>query len=374
MLRNAFFLLARVSACVLFIVSGVSALALDDTMIKGDLRLRYQYDKKDDDTPGVEAARHRERIRFRFGLSTEVRDGLDVGMRLASGSDDPRSTNQTLDGFFSTKGFHLDQAYFVWEPFGGLALRGGKFGKAFRMLDDLLWDSDITFEGQAMRLDLPNRESLNFSVNGGMFILDEVKSEGKDPHLFVVQPCAEVRLGGGVEAEILVAYYGFAHIQGSEPDHSAGSNTRESEPGGFTENGLEYDYDSVNPTLGVTRTWESSNGKAYSFRLLGDMVYNLDSEDAGYLVGLETGNSSVKETWSWRLHYNWRRLETDAFPDVFPDSDFYGGATNVSGHELVFNLGLGTGLILGFDYYRANLIEGGDDSRDLLQVDLVVKF
>jgi hypothetical protein len=178
----------------------------------------------------------------------------------------------------------------------------------------------------------------------------------------------------GLEAEIFIAYYGFAHIRGTVPEHSSGSNTREADEGTFTGDGLKYDYDSVNPILRITRTWESRNGKEYFAALVGDFVYNFDVEDTGYLLGFNAGRSSIGEIWAWQIHYNWRRLETDAFLDIFPDSDFYGGATNVSGHEFILSVGLGEGFALGLDYYRTERIEGNPAPRDLLQADLVVKF
>jgi hypothetical protein len=359
---------------VLTSLSDSQALSLDRTKFKGDLRLRYQYDKKKVDGDVGSDSRHRERIRFRFGFQTDVSDRLRIGMRLASGSEDPRSTNQSFGDLFTTKGIHLDQAYFAWQPFGGLTVKGGKFGKALYLLDDLLWDSDITFEGQAARIEAPGPGNTSLFVNGGLFLLDELKSEGTDPHMFAIQPGVRAEFADGLEAGVFLAYYGFTHINSAVFEHAAGTNTRETEEGALSEGNLRYDYDSVNPTIGITRTWGSEGGAGYFARLVGDMVYNPDSEDTGYLVGFAAGHSTVKETGSWQFHYNWRRLEADAFLDIFPDSDFYGGATGVSGHEFILNCGIGGDFILGFDYYRADKIEGAEDARDLLQVDLVAKF
>lgn len=362
---------------VLTVLAGLSdsqALSRDRTKFKGDLRLRYQYDKKKVDGDAGSDSRHRERIRLRFGFQTDVTDRLGIGVRLASGSDDPRSTNQTFGDLFSTKGIHLDQAYFTWQPVGGLTVKGGKFGKALHLSDDLLWDSDITFEGQAARIDAPGPGNASLFVNAGLFLLDELKSDGADPHMFAIQPGVRAEFGGGFEAGVFLAYYGFTHIKGADFEYGAGTNTRETGKGALSESNLKYDYDSVNPAMDITRTWGSKDGAGYFTSLVGDLVYNPDSKDTGYLVGFAAGRSTVKQTGSWQFHYNWRRLEADAVLDIFPDSDFYGGATGVSGHEFIMTYGIGGDFILGLDYYRADKIASEDDIRDLLQVDLVAKF
>jgi hypothetical protein len=374
MFKIVVFLSAVLVLATLWVSSEALALSPDDTRFKGDFRLRYQYDKTDDNASEMKDGRHRERIRLRFGLETDVNERLTVGMRLASGSDDPRSTNQSLGDFFSTEGFHLDLAYFTWKPVDWIAFKGGKFGKAFYTADDLLWDSDITFEGQVVGLDLSRTEHTSLFLNAGMFLLDELKAEGTDPHMFLLQPGLTARPGEGLEVVAAVAYYGFAHTGCVVTEYSAGSNTREGEPGAMEEPGLECDYDSVNPVLGVKRTWDTRGGATYSAGLFGDLVYNPDSEDTGYLVGFKGGHASVMGTGTWQFYYNWRRLEADAFLDIFPDSDFYGGATNASGHEFVLNIGLGKSAMLGLDYYRAEKIEGDECACNLLQVDFLAKY
>ena len=58
---------------------------------RGDVRYRYEsfeIDQKDD--------RERNRLRARVALKATVSETVDVVVGLASGSDDPVSTNQTL--------------------------------------------------------------------------------------------------------------------------------------------------------------------------------------------------------------------------------------------------------------------------------------
>ncbi len=64
-----------------------------------------------------------------------------------------------------------------------------------------------------------------------------------------------------------------------------------------------------------------------------------------------------------------RRLERDTWLDVFPDSDSFGGKTDVQGHEFVFEHGLTDGVVLGLDYYRMKRISQ-NDNQNVLQIDL----
>ncbi len=92
------------------------------TKFKGDLRLRYQMNKRN---PGAD--RHRGRFRLRLGFFTEITDKVHVGFGLASGGSNPRSANHTLGNSFETADIRLDYAYASYQPWTWLTLKGGKF-------------------------------------------------------------------------------------------------------------------------------------------------------------------------------------------------------------------------------------------------------
>jgi len=69
-----------------------------NTRFRGDLRLRYQTENRDDDG---KSSRDRYRMRMRAGIESKVADKVTVGFGLATGSGDPRSTNQTFQDTFS---------------------------------------------------------------------------------------------------------------------------------------------------------------------------------------------------------------------------------------------------------------------------------
>ena len=81
----------------------------DRIAVNGDFRLRYEGIDED-----FESRRDRARFRARLGLKAEVADNVDFVLRLATGGDNPTSTNVTLDSGFSTKDIGVDLAYIDW--------------------------------------------------------------------------------------------------------------------------------------------------------------------------------------------------------------------------------------------------------------------
>ena len=170
---------------------------LSDFKIKGDLRLRNEYIANDQGQDN-----NRQRLRFRLGATTKLNDNLKIGFGLATGSNDaPTSTNQTLEDQFNEKDLWLDYAYAKYQPTEWATFIGGKFKSPF-FHTDLLWDSDIRFDGFALGLtkdinpngDVPTSAYLNW----GYFPIDDVNTpEGDDIYLFVTQIGTETEFANG---------------------------------------------------------------------------------------------------------------------------------------------------------------------------------
>jgi hypothetical protein len=95
--------------------------------LSGDLR--YRYETIDQEGKNL---RIRERIRTRIGLDATVTPELSLGFRLATGSPDPVSTNQTLTDSFSRKSVGLDLAYFDYhDVVRSYSIVGGKMKNPF---------------------------------------------------------------------------------------------------------------------------------------------------------------------------------------------------------------------------------------------------
>ena len=110
----------------------------------GDFRYRYEnIDQEDRD------GRNRSRIRARTHLEADLAPTMTVGFGLATGGDDPVSSNQTIGGGGSSKDIKIDLAYFDWTGIKDTRVIGGKF-KNFLIRPakkGLLWDGDWRPEG-----------------------------------------------------------------------------------------------------------------------------------------------------------------------------------------------------------------------------------
>lgn len=344
---------------------------VQNTKLKGDMRLRYQWEDKSDG-----ADRHRGRYRFRLGMESKVNDQINVGAGLATGSTDPRSTNQTFANTFETPDIRLDYAYLDYEPSDWATLKGGKIKSIKDVIfrpSDLMWDSDINPEGASLLL-AKDFYGTDWFLNTGFWVLDEASGVSSDPFMYVVQPGLKYDFNDKVNLKAAVAYYGFEHVQDGGLDHSRGTNTKSGAM--FT-----YDYDSVSPSveLGISDPlcgYTLPMGIEVPYLgFFGDYVHNPDPPDQnnGYLGGVKLGWKNVREPGNWQVKYMYRRLEKDAWLDTFPDSSAYEGDTDVKGHEATFDYGILDNTTLGLDYYYMEKIKTAG-RRHILQVDCNVKF
>ena len=81
----------------------------ENVQLVGDFRYRHESINEEGLT-----ARHRQRIRARLGVISDLADNMSVGFGLTTGGDNPISGNQTLGDGFSHKDIDLDYAYFDW--------------------------------------------------------------------------------------------------------------------------------------------------------------------------------------------------------------------------------------------------------------------
>ena len=122
---------------------------------KGDLRYRHEQ-IKDPTRAGPlglnDEDQTRHRIRARLGFDAKVTDTLMLGLQVATGGDDPRSSNQTLGSVNSRKAIGFDLAYFDWKFASWGDLIGGKMKFPFvRPGQSLFYDGDINPEGLAFQ-------------------------------------------------------------------------------------------------------------------------------------------------------------------------------------------------------------------------------
>ena len=151
-------------------------------------------------------------------------------------------------------------------------------------------------------------------------------------------------------------------------------------------NEYKYNYDAVSPELELNANILDPVSLPFATSLLGcnvtyaglfgSYIKALDHgrKSEGWIAGFKVGQRKVEDAGQWQLRYSLRRLEADAWLDSYPDSDFFGGSTNVKGHEAVLTLGLLRDFAVDLDYYQSQPIAGGLKKEKLFQADVNLKF
>ncbi len=374
---------------------------LDRFSFKGDFRARHESFWYDRDELGNESDnRYRGRYRIRLGMKFDVNDWADVHLRLASGQDDLRSTNQTFGSGvdFDPDSIFIDRAYVEleapgqWMPEGSKAhLLVGKQGNPFTWKvgkDFMLWDGDVNPEGVGLKLAGDARDNLSWFLHSGYFVIDE-ESGNKDPHLFGVQLGGEVAVSDDLALGARGTYYTFRSvlgdflqrgIDGTGGSTSSGGNL----PGGLTDTDENFDVTEV----GAYLKWAGS--EMFPVTIYGNWSQNLDAEDTlgppgtdeedtAWGVGIEVGDKNKLA----KLGVGYWEIEANAFPSQFIDSDLFDGFTNREGWAIYGSRNLFKNTDLNLTFFMSDEIEDGspafdesveDAERYRLQTDLVFKF
>jgi hypothetical protein len=113
-----------------------------------------------------------------------------------------------------------------------------------------------------------------------------------------------------------------------------------------------------------------------------DWVQNNDNNlqthrNTGFATGLKVGQNKKKGDWSAR--YMWKRLEADAVPDYFAESDFgWNTFTNRKGHQWGVDYNITDNLTAGISLFVTQPIMAAGanlkEDRFTLQADLIWKF
>ncbi|MBU8934843.1 MAG: putative porin [candidate division Zixibacteria bacterium] len=343
--------------------------------IKGDLRYRHEMIEA-----GEEDARHRQRIRARLGVYANVSPYTQVGIRLATGSTDPISTNQTLDGASSTKTFSLDLAYFetYHEAVPCLRITAGKLKNPFikPAKSELIWDGDWNPEGGAVTIN-KTLGQIDLTMIGAGLWLDE-RASGDDSYLVAGQGIGRFHFNDGKSTVAVgVGFFNYVNTLGFEPyfdhDHSAGNTTVPYVEDEEVDTVLHYanDYDLIEVFGEITHKFQNTPVLVMADYVTNSGAYSLET---GWLVGFQIGKA--KKSGSWQLNYFYREVEKDAVVGAFTSSDFGGGGTDSKGHVLGGAVQLARNTVFKMTYFinETGLSEYATEDFKRLQFDLQLKF
>ena len=334
------------------------------TQIKGDVRLRQENIdvQGEPDNGGVD--KNRQRIRARLGAYSEINPQVDAGIRIATGSsNDARSTNQDLNGYFTKKSLWLDLAYIDYHPdaIENLHIIGGKMNQPWVNMGDVIWDGDINPEGVALTYKLPLAGKTELFGSVGHYTLeDNVDGEGvefkNDLRLYAGQLGAKFAATDNLKFTVGGSVYGYDNDTESDALSVNGNTT--------TEFRLYEGFGQID-----------IGGLPMPLSLYGQYVVNdesTDGEDTAWLAGVKTGFYGIK------LDYNYRDVQRNAVVGAFTDSDFALGTTGSRGHKIKVGYDIDKNFSIGATYFLANADYVTDARRDadadVLQLDAEVKF
>jgi hypothetical protein len=369
----------------------------------GDLRLRNEGFWYSGDETGVERDnRNRFRYRARIGFKKKINDWVKVGMRFASGSDDPRSTNRTIgdDEDFDPDEVFIDRAWaeIKLPEFSGIQTKfeGGRVANPFtwkRGKDFVVWDGDINLEGGSLKSTLPLGENASLFLNTGYYIDDE-NSTSSDPKVVALQFGAETKLNEEMEAGVRTSGYWWRSL---DDDFVERAQEFGNLPSAFDDGDGKARIGEVTAYLGYNgiEDWPILvYGTAIRNFLADDAIIDgrrIDEEDTAWGYGLEVGSAK-----KWvKLGAGYFNVEANSVISLFTDSDLFDGFTNRRGWVVYGSRQLAKGTQLNVTLFNSDSIrnsgsfsgcrddEAGcgpftssveDADRTRLQTDIVFKF
>jgi len=344
----------------------------DRVKLDGDFRYRHEAIDVEGDSK-----RRRNRIRARTNITAKVADNIDVGFGLATGGDDPVSTNQTLGAGGSSKSIALNLAYVDWEAIDGLHLYAGKFNNPLTKVggQSLLWDGDWTPEGVALKY---NRNW--FFINAFGSFLESDSKDNNDSFAWgsqfgVTAMLGDVKLTGGVayydiESKGKITPFGDP----SDPADFFGNTAVEASGLACGTNAgtqCEYLYDYMLTEVFAEASFELGS---WPVSVFADYVNNSDAadNDTGWTFGTKIGQA--KDRGQMQFTYIYADKGADSMLGLVTDSDFGGGGTDAKGHEFGVKVQLAERIKASGTVFinQIGLVEEKDYKRG--QFDVAFKF
>lgn len=323
----------------------------------GDMRGRYEYiDARN------RPIRQRSRIRLRLGAEANINDSTSLHVRLATGGDNPTSTNLTLDGGFSRKDFGLDRAYVRHRLTDQQQILVGKMSNPYHRTGGtgILFDSDLNPEGLAWTFNTTHWQGVL-----GAYYLDERKDD--DNIMLYAMQWAFQQNWTNSGMQLGIGYYDYDNLQGAQPIYQ---NERFGNRFNLS-NHMVHDFN-----IAEIYARYDTRQLPKPFTVFTSYLNNTanDDEHEAFVVGFKYG--STKKPGDWQLGYHYQYTEADAVYGLFNDSDFAGGETDARGHVWQFGYGLNRQLSMGFTWIDAvrNMHLGTATDYDRLMLDLSYRF
>jgi hypothetical protein len=319
---------------------------------RGDLRYRHEEIRAGADRQFVVGAqpvvssvdRARDRVRLRFGGTFRANDTVVVGLQLATGGNDPRSTNQTLgeNSPDERRQLGIDQAFVAWQPNGTWLVRGGKMPMPWsRPTGSLFFDNDIDPEGLAVNY----TQGLFFGSASYMWLQERGPTQVAvgtgavdvaDPAMGHAQVGIRYPFTALTSLTAAVAYFDHFAVKNRQPWFNGLPNGNSTVPQVFpagsttTRQVAAYDYDTLQAFAQLDSTvFDTLPLSVYAEYAKNEHAPRLNTA-WGY--GFSLGRASNPHTWEVGALY--QKMGKDAMFGQWVDSDFGNGNTDTKGWVL----------------------------------------
>jgi hypothetical protein len=385
----------------------------------GDFRLRYQKDAFPEGnalptgqySPGITNTTddHKYmRVQARLTMKAKLSDVTYTEFRISSGTTtNPVSTNQTLGTGFNKSSLVLDRAYVRSEPYSWLTFNGGKIPNPW-LSTDLVWDSDVNFEGVATQLKPRLSDTWAGFLTVGAFPYQDIQRSdvvyANSKWLYGTQLGFVWAIPDSSNAQFGVALYNYINAEGAI-NPAVGSHMYDQSAAQGMQKGNSLMYVNANgdstiygvaskfKELNITAKWDWASFSPFHAIFTADYVrnlgYNLEEIMSrtglsqsqlpplginGHQFMLTLGVPRIRRSGEWQANVAYKYLESDAVLDALTDSDFHLGGTNAKGYVVGGSYGVDNNTWLSLRWSNTDQIWGPTLAIDTLQVDLNTRF
>lgn len=325
--------------------------------LAGDFRGRYDGVWQDHGNTGAGSAtqdRDRFRYRLRYGVTLDLKDNFEVGLRLGSGEigaaapslgGSTFSANTTMNNDASRKFIFVDLAYAKWKPADWASVQFGKMNSDF-WFTDMVLDPDYNPEGAQQKLSYDLNKQHKLSLTAGEWVIAEnFASTGaganRDVYLFAAQADWTAKWSEKWASRVGVGSYVFANQNAVSPALETFLN----QSGASAAGAGAPNFNPIVARGEVTHTLSSFPLFHGPFPITPGVEYaynpgatGFGSGDTAYNIGLTLGSAKTKG--NWQLNYNYKHIGTAAVWHGLNDDDFgvnAKGGTGVAGHQVVLS-------------------------------------
>jgi hypothetical protein len=298
----------------------------------------------------------------------------------------------------------LDRAYIHGEPYSWLALNGGKMPNPW-LNTDLVWDSDVNFEGVATQAKAQFTDSWSSFLTVGVFPYQDIQRSNvnfaNSKMLYGSQVGMVWAAPNTSTAKFGLAFYRFQNVEGI-PNATLGSHLYDQTAAQGMQKGntlmyvnavgdpVIYGIASKFEELNITAQWDIATFDPVHVIFTADYVKNIgynkdeislrtglaapDPRINGHQLMLTVGVPKIKRRGEWQANVAYKYLEKDAVLDALTDSDFHLGGTNAKGFVVGGSYGVDDNTWTSLRWISTDQIDGAPLSIDTLQIDLSARF